>query len=484
MNTTKWLYCFVLSLMGIATISSCKKYNDTELNKGNTPLTLAADKTAIVLQESNAAANAITFNWTTGSNKGTNAQISYTLKIDKQGNNFNNAQVESLGTGVQTKTYTVKALNDLLISKWSATANVETILEAKVVIAVAGHAELADSTTIIPVKITPYKPVTTTLYLIGDATPNGWNAGTATAMTLSASIAGRFTWSGQLVPGNFKFITTLGAFLPSYNKGTDSTKLTYRFDNSQADNQFHIYTSGVYAISVNLLDSSITYTRQAGPPYSRLWIVGDATPNGWNINAPNEMRVDSSNLFVFTYNEVLNAGEFKIPVATGNWGGDFYMPLSNHPAITATGVQLVPGGNPDYKWQITTTGAYKIKLDLQTLSISIKPFTPYPQLWMVGDATPAGWNINTPTVMTPVSGNPYQFTYTGPMNAGEFKFPVATGNWGTDFFMPVLDQSGIGSTQAKFVTGGNPDYKWRLTQAGNYRITIDQLRETISIIKL
>jgi hypothetical protein len=227
----------------------------------------------------------------------------------------------------------------------------------------------------------------------------------------------------------------------------------------------------------------ISVATAATPPYTRLWIVGDATPNGWNIDNPNQMRVDSSNLWMFTYNEVLNAGEFKIPVATGNWGTDFYMPVTNHPALTSTSVQFVPGGSPDNKWQITNPGPYKISLNTQNNTISIKPFTPYTQIWMVGDATPVGWNINSPQPMTPVVGDPYKFEYVGPMSAGEFKFPLSTGNWGCDYFMPVIDQSGPGSTQMKFIAGGSPDNKWRLTQAGNYQITIDQLRETISIIK-
>ena len=220
------------------------------------------------------------------------------------------------------------------------------------------------------------------------------------------------------------------------------------------------------------------------PPYSRLWIVGDATPNGWNISAPNEMRVDSGNMFVFNYNELLNAGEFKIPTATGNWGTDYYMPLANHPALSATDVQLVRGGSPDNKWQITTAGPYKIKLDLLNMKINIQPFTPYKQLWLVGDATPVGWNINSPAPMTADPTNPYLFTWQGAMTAGEFKIPTTTGNWGCDYFMPMVNHQPISSTLAKFIPSGNPDNKWQITVPGNYKITLDQLHETIQIQKL
>lgn len=221
-----------------------------------------------------------------------------------------------------------------------------------------------------------------------------------------------------------------------------------------------------------------------GAAYAELWVVGDATPNGWNIDNPNPMVKDPTNSFQFKFNEVLNAGEFKIPTSKGNWGTDFFMPPANNPDITSTEVKLIPGGNPDNKWRITNPGPYKILLNISPSPfIKITPFTPYTQVWMVGDATPAGWNIENPTPMAATPGNPYEFTYTGPMSAGEFKIPVSTGNWGTDFFMPPVNGEGPGSTNAVFVPGGNPDNKWKITEAGNYKITFNQLRETISIVK-
>lgn len=236
------------------------------------------------------------------------------------------------------------------------------------------------------------------------------------------------------------------------------------------------------------LSNEITIKITAAPTgaaYSQLWIVGDATPNGWDINNPNEMKVDPTNSFQFKYGAVLNAGEFKIPVAKGNWGADFFMPATNNPDLTDKTVEFVPGGAPDKKWKITTPGAYKILLNISATSfIEIKPFTPYANLWLVGDATPAGWDIDHPTPMVPTAGNPYEFTYTGELKAGEFKVPTATGNWGTDYFMPVTNDEGITSTNAIFVPGGNPDFKWKISETGSYKVTINQLTESISIQKL
>jgi len=478
-----WLYTSLLLSSAIIVITSCKKPNDGEFNKGDTPLALSVDKTSLALKQSNDASDALTFSWTSGTNKGTNAAISYKLQIDKLGSNFGNPMNISLGNAVLSQKYTVKALNDSLLSHWNLTPGTQAAFEARVVSTVADNLAPGETSNTISFKVTPYQPVTSTLYLIGDATPNGWSAGSPTVMTPVVGQPGKFVWTGNLKPGDFKFITTLNQFLPSYNKGTSNTSLFYRTSNSDPDDKFTVSAAGTFTVSVDLLNLTVSVTVSVTPPYTKLWIVGDATPNGWNINSPNQMRVDSSNLWVFTYNEVLNAGEFKFPVATGNWGADYYMPMTNHPALTETSVQLVSGGSPDNKWQITNPGPYKISLNTQNNTISIKPFTPYTQIWMVGDATPVGWNIDNPQPMTPVAGDPYKFVYNGPMNVGEFKFPLATGNWGCDYFMPVINQSGVGSTQMKFIGGGNPDNKWKLTEAGNYKITIDQLRETISIVK-
>jgi starch-binding outer membrane protein SusE/F len=479
-----WQNVSVIMLLTVLFATSCKKEIGTEFNKGDVPLALTVNSDTLQLNQKAESADALILNWTTGSNKGTNAAISYTLKIDKQGNNFSNALVEDLGKNTLTKKYTVKQLNDLLLTHWNFSPGAEAKLEVKVITAVAGKETLADSTSPMMIVVTPYKPVTSTLYLIGDAAPNGWSADNATPMTAAVGQPGKFAWTGLLKKGEMKFITTLGQFLPSYNKGANENTLVFRTADTEPDNKFIITTTGTYNVSVSLLDGTISIEESTAPPYNKLWIVGEATPNGWNIDNPNQMRQDESNPFVFTYNEVLKAGEFKIPTSTGNWGTDYYMPPTNHPPLTSTAVQLVAGGNPDNKWQIANAGAYKIKLDLLSMSINIHPFTPYTNIWMVGDATPNGWNIDNPVQMTPTAGNPYEFTYTGPMSAGEFKLPLAKGNWATDYFMPVIDQSGTSGTQMKFVKSGSPDHKWRLTEAGNYKIIIDQLRETISIQKL
>lgn len=481
-NSRGW-FSVLLLLVTTVFASSCKKDIYDEFDQSvNKPLELTASKQSVLLNESEYAKEIFQFSWTSGSNYGTNSSMSYKLYMDKEGNNFQNAVVEDFGKTTFQKKYNVKALNALL-SPLNLTPGVEARIEAKIVSKVSGT-NLGDSTTT-TFKVTTYQPVTKTLFIIGDAAPNGWSADNATGLILNNAIPGRFTYEGKLNAGEFKFITTKGSFSPSYNKGATGGQLVLRTSDSQPDDKFKIATAGRYVISVNLLDLTISIAEGSAPPYNQLWVVGDATPNGWNIDNPNQMRVDRSNPFVFTYNDLLKAGEFKIPTSKGNWGTDFYMPLTNNPAITSTGVQLTPRGSPDNKWKITTAGAYKIRLNIETMKIDIKPFTAPAQLYLVGDASPAGWDINNPTPMVKDAGNPNIFTYTGALKAGEFKMPVAKGDWGGDFYMPVIENEGTESTEIKFVPGGSPDKKWKITaaQAGSYKITVDVLRETIKFEK-
>ncbi len=480
-------------LVVLVMFTSCKKNRVFSPDNSNGVLTLSTSDSTLVLNQANAYNTAITFNWTAGSNHQTSSSISYILEIDKKGNNFQTAIKKELGPQVYNLSYTEGILNDSLLNRWKFSPGTVGQLEAKVIGVIGDTSVAPDTSQIISITVTPYRPVSNTLYIIGDATPTGWDNSKSLALTPDQTTPGLFHFQGTLNSGQFKFITALGSFLPSYNEGADNFHLILRTLDGQPDNKFTINTTAVYLISVNIIADTINVQQLAQSPYSALWVVGDATPNGWNIDNPNPMFPDPSNSFVFKFNAVLNAGEFKIPTATGNWGCAFYRPYSNHPPLSDTSVQLVPNGSSpantnDYKWSIPAAGPYKIKLDLSVPSISIQAFTPYTRLWMVGDATPNGWNINSPTPLTADPANPYIFTYTGPLSAGEFKIPTATGNWGTDYFRPYANHPGMTDTTAQFVPHGFApadvtDYKWSIPTAGNYKITFDQLRETIFIQK-
>ncbi|HET7118823.1 MAG TPA: SusF/SusE family outer membrane protein [Hanamia sp.] len=480
----KGIFILVSGLFFLA----CKKTGIVIPEAVNAPLAISATDSVLVLNQANQNNTAVTFNWTTGTNNGSNSAISYTFQLDKKGDNFAKPISIDLGKQVYNLNYTTGQLNDSLLNHWNITPGTVANFEARIIANVSGSTSEPQISNVKEIAVTPYQPVSSTLYIIGGATPTGWDNNKSEALETDPLNPGGFIYQGTLLPGSFKFITTLGSFLPSYNMGADSSKLFYRTSDDQPDDQFTINEASVYKVTVNLIGLTIKVEKLAQAPYSKLWIIGDAVPKGWNISTPDSMFRNPNNAFIFKYNQVLNAGEFKIPTAaTGDFGVPFYMPLTNHPDLSQTGVQLVQSGGDDLKWNITNPGPYKITLDLLDMSIHIVPFQPYKKLWIVGDATPNGWNIDAPSEMTATS-DPNVFTYSGHLNVGEFKFPVATGDWGTDFFRPYKNHPDISDTNAQFVKHGTApddtdDYKWYIPVAGNYTITLNQLYETISIVK-
>ncbi|HKJ32410.1 MAG TPA: SusF/SusE family outer membrane protein [Balneolales bacterium] len=473
-------------IIGLLSLASCKKGQPIGPNQSSIDRkpNLKASSTNLQLSEANFDKLAEDLIWTPGSNHGTNSAIDYTIQIDLKGQNFSNPSNIKMGRNVYDKKYTTSDFNKMLLNQLNLAPNTNATVEVRIKSSTSDTTIKPQFSNVENIKVATYKPVSSTLYLIGDATPNGWDANNATPMKQDPNTPYVFTYQGNLSAGQFKFITTKGQFLPSYNEGQDSTKLFYRTKNTQPDNKFTITNPGPYSIKVDLVHLTITLKKLAGPAYNKLWIIGSATAGGWSLNNAAQLRQDPGNPFIFTFNDSLSVGEFKIATKL-DFNAPFYRPTTNHPAISDTTVQL-NAGSPDNKWYISQAGAYHITLNLQNMTIHIKPFKPYSKLWMVGDATPNGWDINNPTQMTVDPNDPFIFTYNGPLSTGEFKIPTETGNWSGYYFTPGINHPSISSTFAKLsyvVSGGSKDIKWQISTAGNYTVKLDQLHETIKIIK-
>ena len=111
-----------------------------------------------------------------------------------------------------------------------------------------------------------------------------------------------------------------------------------------------------------------------------------------------------------------------------------------------------------------------------------------PTLYMVGDGTPAGWDIGNPFELTPTEEDPLVFTYEGPLYEGEIKLCLSPGSWDAPFIRPLVDQEPISSSNIDAATfqmhAGDPDEKWRVTQAGNYKLIFNLRNWTMSTVFL
>ena len=495
----KYYYHILTVLLSSMMLWACSDNDYAELNKGNDVLTLTADQATSELSEASHASDAITLNWTTGTNYGTGSRIYYTLEIATSGSNFADAYVI---VDHETQVYSWSAshedLNSILLNQFGGTDGQVLNLEARVTATTdGGDAQISS----VAFSASPYTPVTSTLYLVGDATPNGWDAGNATEMKRTDN--GKFTWEGILRVGSLKFLTTLGEWIPSYNKAADGS-LVLRTSFDEPDEQWQITETHFYKISVDLLNNNISIVMAEGetPAFDNLYFVGQ--PTGWGFV---KMTKDPLDPFLFRYSRYFDqgdGGEFKFGTAEGSWENMLKATQYNAP-YTDTSMSFIKGYDPDNKWFLKdseTAKAYKICVDIRTNKerMMMREFVPYDMIYLVGDATPNGWDLGNATPMM-ATDNPYVFTWIGNLTAGELKFSCdKKSDWNGAWFMNASG-NGVAPTgeventlfidksddylksQYLDFSIGDVDQKWKITSAGRYAITLNQLDETISIVK-
>ncbi len=471
----KNLLLAMLLFSGIA-LNSCKEEFDIVISDGEA-VSLSVSDADLILNQKTSGSTALSFNWTRGSNKKTGSSISYTLEIDQSGNNFSTSLAFDMGKGVFEQSFTGKNLNDLIVETWGIAAGSAIAMEARVVALISNETVEDDISEVISLSITTYAPVSKTLYFMGNAAPNGWDASKATPMIPDPDDPTTFTFQGDLNPGQLKFITVLGTFLPSYQKGEDENSLLYNTDNSQPTVNFEISEQGKYNITMNLVDLTISIDLVEGPGYDVLYIFGSATPGGWDIENALEMLPNPDNLFKFNFDGVLSPGEFKIAVNKDpDLGQDMFM----RDPDDSSKVYLHKGGDPDdSNWGVSEENIHSIELNLSNYTISIEPT----KLYIIGSATPVGWNISDAIELEQDPAEWYIWRYEGPLIEGEFKFPVNRQfDWAQDMYMKDPNDP---SKMYRHKGGEEDDEKWVFTEAdaGNYLLTLNIIDLTIDIHK-
>lgn len=485
-------------MLGCLGLGSCVDDDYAQLDKGDTELALSADASDITLAELTRNDTGVTLTWTSGTNHGTGNRISYTLELAEAGTGFASpyVAVENV-TQEYTWTATQEQLNNLLRTSFGVKADNHYDVEARITATVAGTEDVQTAETTF--SVTAYEPVSTTLYITGTATEGGTDLWLATEMTRTDN--GEFTYTGDLKAGTYKFITTLGSELPSYNRG-ENGELVLRTSADEPDNLFEITEDHAYAVTVNLLTSEAASVKSDGikPAYDHLYFVGDE--NGWGFD---EMTQDPLDPFLFRYGREFNVGkEFKFGTMSGSYENMYKATQPNAP-YTDTSMEFVQGFDPDNKWYLNadeTGRAYKICVDIRAGKerMLMREFTPYETIWLVGDATPGGWSLDDAAPMTKDASNPYVMTWTGTLNTGELKFTCdRDGSWNGAWFMAAENGAApTGSEEKMLFINKSDDYlkvqyldvnvndidqKWRIAEAGTYTITLNQLTETVTIKK-
>ena len=426
--------------------------------------------------------------WTSGTNHGTGSAISYVVEMDVAGNNFAGGLKWEIGrTTDRTLVLGHKHLADTLALTFPDLPEdtfVRFEWRARATVMMTDEEQVSE---VVSVCIAWNASMRTDLYIIGDAAPNGWNLGQATPMVIDMKDFAVFSWTGNMNKGEFKLLTSNEDWLPCYvSDENDPSKMHLREkEEDYPDFKWVIPYDGNYTIVANTRELTMTITPNTEPEKEEphLYLIGDATAGGWELSKATLMHIDANDSAHFTWSGSMNKGEFKLLTTIEGWL-PCYVCDENDP--TKMHLREKEEDYPDIKWIIPFAGDYTIDVNIKELKMTIiPPEQPekYSHLYMIGDATPGGWSWDDVTEMNHPEKD--LFTWSGHLNSGEIKFPTEIKyDWsGEMLYAPTLDcaPSENGTYDAH---SGAPDNKWRITEAGDWKIQININDATISFVKL
>ncbi|MFD2519237.1 PKD domain-containing protein [Salinimicrobium flavum] len=237
----------------------------------------------------------------------------------------------------------------------------------------------------VEVEVKDAQPEFSNIYIVGDASESGWNIGSPAAFTQSDSNPFIFVYEGVLKTGNLKFSTFTGETFcdgqwinaPEADISTEGTTgfmVTNGCDGP--DNKWTVTdeTKGRYIITIDLEQETVKFEK-LNVPYSELYAIGDAAPNGWAPQNPSEaFNQDAVDPFIFTYEAYLSPGELKFSTFKGEWCDGVWInaPQADADIVNASEYYVRKScDDPDNKWRVTseTEGNYLITVDFYNETI-------------------------------------------------------------------------------------------------------------------
>ena len=202
------------------------------------------------------------------------------------------------------------------------------------------------------------------LYVIGDAL-GSW--GLDMAKKMSEVSEGVYRWSGQMNTGKFRFVVSTADFAPGYWKASDDTEdMHIIFSETQlggAENRtFEITEAGGYIITADTKNLKVTVDKGL----ENLYMIGDATPGGWALDARTPMTKTGE--WTFSWTGTLKAGGEGFKFITSNdWWPGYVNDGNGKLAYYASN----PGDALDIKFTVSETAVYKVDVDLEAMTCKI-----------------------------------------------------------------------------------------------------------------
>lgn len=327
------------------------------------------------------------------------------------------------------------------------------------------------------------------LYMCGPAISADWDTGSAVQFT-------------QVTEGVFTYEGTLNAdhLIIMDNKGWEGTRFApeggnTNFENTNAavsvgkgdprfDYHWVVATAGTWKLTVFFTDNGDNVTidakRQLSAIPENLYMCGPATSAGWNAGGAIALTNEGNG--VFTYTGHLNADEM-IFMDNKSWEGTRYAPQINPSILGDRNVAVVAcqSGAAEFNYHWITKDACKYKVTVTfadngnaTIAAEkVQETARIPEnLYMVGPATAAGWDINNAIQMTN-EGNG-KFTYEGELYRTNIIF-ITGKDWANVRYVPENGGSSLSDeNKSIFIsTDGGDSRHWMVDYAGTWNVTVN-----------
>jgi len=441
------------------------------------PSTLATEKTTVTGTSATSTNPSNKFTWTPAF-PGYNGIVNYIIQYDSAGKNFSSPkQIAGFGgNSVYSASLNQGDMNTTGLSSGiaaGATGKVDYRVKAT-----AANGAIAYSN-VVSVTITTFSPVPANLFLVGDATPGGWNNPVPVPSQQFVKVdAYKFSITIGLNGGkSYLFLPVNGDWTHKYGGVGANNANNVNGDDFKpegADLKAPA-TTGIYKIIVDFQTNKFTVTPVTLP--TNLYIVGDATTGGWNNPVPTpSQQFTQIDTYTFAISITLTTGKsyLFLPV-NGDWTHKYGGATDGAATARLLADGDVPGSNTPAP---SSTGQYLVVVNFFTNTYSVVPYSG--NLFLVGDATAGGWNNPVPTPsqqFTETSMGIFQLTV--PLTANKsFLFLPVNGDWGHKV-------GGVGASNTNVVTGDNlkaegGDLKAPTTSA-TFTITVNFINMTYKV---
>lgn len=494
-----WIY-FLLAILSCFVVSCQDDSMYHEITRPDDTMLLRVSAESIELNQELGREVAVTFAWNEVTNVEPDVKVTYYFKMDIADNNFlNSIDKIEIPSGSNSISFTHKKLNALLKS-WKVTAGESATLEAEIIAEIEGGSHyVKPELSTVRFNVVGYEVQPYDIFIVGDAI-DGLDPSKAVQMTEEIAEE-KYVWNGVMKTGTYKFILSNTSLFPSYTQGAAQGSVVYNETETANETLFSVGKEGFYSLILNIE----TGTLEAVYPtteYENVWMIGAATTAGWEIMNAVKLKKDPTNQVAFYYEGWLNAGEMKFPLELRpDWNIAAFMPIENGTNENGDNrMERIEAGGHDYKWNISKADNYRVTLNTYTMTIEfgkpervIPDEVPYKTVWMLGDATPAGWDQGRePFTYDFDAMEKGTFYWEGELKAGTFKCPVNVDpSFQITSFMPSSVEEGedwapLTETNAVVVEPGEGiDHKWKVeeNEAGDYRVELNVISNTIKFIR-